>query len=820
MPDEMADVYRTFFHLGEVTEIRALGLRGKNPSWEGFCGGAGVVSGYFNDADAFSKAGAALDGAGASGVYFTLNPVKPDLLARSVNRLKGAPKFLTTDADIECLRWLPIDLDPVRPAGISSTDAELKRAADVAREVASWLENDLGFPKGIRACSGNGYHLTYRLSDLPNDEAHKALIKNSIDAVSDKFGTDQVEIDRKVGNPSRIWKCYSTSGRKGDSTKDRPHRKSYLFSDQATSLDGIGIVSIDALKKLASTAPEPDQTPKAKPPSGGQRQKSDLGPLDVEKYLNHFGIPFNLKAGKGGVAMYRLSQCLFDPNHGKNEASITQAPDGMLSYQCFHSSCSDKTWHDARRVISGEKSLAEYCEGYNPQWKPHTQKTTGIAVGNGAGDPGFLVENERGRIKFIPAKMANYLESQLKPVIYEGNDFSRMFFRYHASGVWRSYPKDAIRKFVRRLLGDHAKPAWLDSSVDVLASQVFKMPEELEFNPMLLNIANGMLHVETMEIKPHSPDYNSRVQLPVSFRKDATCTRWIEAIAQIFSDDLSKADVLQEFFGYALYPRILFPCCIFQIGQGRNGKGVVEKILCAMLGRANVSHVSLARMEENFGPVEIEGKLLNSCGETEAKPLDVTNFKKIVAGDEIQAQRKYLPDVKFTPIAKHLVSMNAFPGVKEKTDAFFRRIIVLEYRQKFEGEDDDKRLVDKLLEELDGIFKWSLEGLKRVLAREEIASPEAVSIAKERFREKVNPVIAFVKEACMLDVDAIQTNVKVLPADLYRAYGSWMEEAKLRSLGKNNFYEQILLNFPHVKKRRDGTRELFFGIGLLGSNEF
>ena len=35
-----------------------------------------------------------------------------------------------------------------------------------------------------------------------------------------------------------------------------------------------------------------------------------------------------------------------------------------------------------------------------------------------------------------------------------------------------------------------------------------------------------------------------------------------------------------------------------------------------------------------------------------------------------------------------------------QTEAFFRRIIVLEYNQRFEGSNDDKRLKDKLKSEL------------------------------------------------------------------------------------------------------------------------
>lgn len=361
----------------------------------------------------------------------------------------------------------------------------------------------------------------------------------------------------------------------------------------------------------------------------------------------------------------------------------------------------------------------------------------------------------------------------------------------------------------------------MDEAIDVLASQTFESPDKLEFDPMWLNLANGMFNVETMEMVPHAPSFNSRVQLTVKYREDSKCPRWIEAVAEIFADDLEKAKVLQEFFGYCLYPKILFPAALFQIGQGRNGKGVVERVLGAMLGKENVSHISMARMEESFGPAEIREKLLNSCGETEAKPLEVTNFKKIAAGDEIQAEVKYKPDVKFTPIAKHMISMNSFPGVKEKTDAFFRRIIVLEYKQKFEGVDDDPRLADKLMTELDGILKWALDGLKRVLENETIASPEVVQVAKERFRERVNPVLSFVKEACVVTGEAKKDGVHVLPPGLYREYVKWMEEAKLKPLGKQNFYEQIYLNYPNVKKKREnnGPREYFYGIGIRARDD-
>lgn len=548
------------------------------------------------------------------------------------------------------------------------------------------------------------------------------------------------------------------------------------------------------------------------------------------RYLDHYAVDYTIKQ-KDDVTIYRLARCVFDSGHTKNDAAINQSSQGMITYKCFHNSCQGNHWADARQIISGDNSVAQFCEGYDPNWtppprrrgRPRKKPPGEPKTSPSGGEKDFLIINpENGRARFNPARMANHLEEHLKPIIFEGKHFSDLFYKYDSSGVWKVYPKDSVAKIVRGELEDYATKGWVEGAVDLLATQTFTLPDKLVYDPMWLNLVNGMLNVETREMVPHSPTFQSRVQMSVKYREDTTCPKWIEALAEIFSDNVEKAAVLQEFFGYCLYPKILFPAALFQIGKGRNGKGVVEKILCAMLGKANVSHISMARMQESFGPVEIREKLLNSCGETESKPLDVTNFKGIAAGDEIQAEVKYKSDIKFDPIAKHMISMNSFPGIKEKTDAFFFRIIVLEYNQRFEGDAADTRLADKLLGELDGIFKWALDGLKIVLENEAISSPEVVARAKERFKEKANPVLNFVKEVCVLEKEAKQGGIRVLPADLYREYVKWMEEARSRkALGKQNFYEQMYLNYPNVKKKRatKETREYFFGIGLRSSGD-
>ncbi|HUT44363.1 MAG TPA: phage/plasmid primase, P4 family [Desulfobacterales bacterium] len=402
------------------------------------------------------------------------------------------------------------------------------------------------------------------------------------------------------------------------------------------------------------------------------------------------------------------------------------------------------------------------------------------------------------------------LEDKYKPILYEGKGFGETFFKYDPKiGVWKEFPVGKIKKFIRLELGKLAKPNWIKDSIDLFKDQLRVFPEDIPIDPMWLNLKNGMYHLIKKTLVPHSPKFNSRAQLNVEYRKDAECPLWTKSLKEIFADDTRKMEVLQQFFGYCLYPEIIFPAALFQIGGGANGKGVVDYILYTILGSNNVSHISMKRMEKDFGPVEIKDKLLNSCSETEKGLIEVTNFKKIAAGDMVQAEVKFKSDVKFRPIAKHIISMNEFPGIKDKTHAFYRRIIVLEYNQEFKGESDDKFLKKKLKKEIDAIFTWAIEGLEIVLEFTEILVPETVEDAKYRFKISQNPVLLYMDERCILDETFSEK-----PDDVYQDYIKWTDESKVKwPLGKIKFYEQLLINFK-IRKKREGTIQIFEGISL------
>lgn len=166
-------------------------------------------------------------------MYFVLNKIHPGLYARSPDVLTYSPRHTTSDLDVLERRWLLVDVDPDRPSGISSTDAEMRESIEVRDRVAKWIESTSDCQM-VQALSGNGAHLLMRTSN----ETTKEAIESFLDFLSDMFvGFSRVKIDSSVGKLAQLTKLYGTKSRKGYATTDRPHRFSKIERVRYDRLD-------------------------------------------------------------------------------------------------------------------------------------------------------------------------------------------------------------------------------------------------------------------------------------------------------------------------------------------------------------------------------------------------------------------------------------------------------------------------------------------------------------------------------------------------------------------------------------------------------
>lgn len=336
-----SDLLRTAIKLivpqGSVTEMRALGTA------------QGIVSGYFDDPEALAQAAADVDGL-AKGVLLMLNPVQPDLLARTNNRAIARPERTTSDSEITRRLWLMVDFDAKRSSGISATDGEHALAIAKARECREWLRS-IGWADPLFGDSGNGAHLLYRI-DLPNDAESTALIKNILIALGVRFSDAAVEVDPSTYNAARLTKFYGTMARKGSHTNERPHRRSGVIDAPAHD----SIVSLELLKTVAGMAPE------APAPS---RTTMAGTSLDMDKWLADRGVPIR-KHGPWGTGGYKwvLELCPWNGEHTDGAAFIVKLHSGAIAAGCLHSSCAGKGWRDLR-------------DKWEPDWRTRRERPAG-----------------------------------------------------------------------------------------------------------------------------------------------------------------------------------------------------------------------------------------------------------------------------------------------------------------------------------------------------------------------------------------------------------------------------------------------------------
>jgi hypothetical protein len=338
---------------GQVVELRIPRVEGKKRT----------DSGYFTDLKRLAAEAVKYDGR-ASGTYITLNPVEPALLARAENRVREWADLTTSDDYIARRRWLPIDCDPKvngkkRPAGISSTEEEHTTAIAKTGEIREWLAA-AGWPDPIEADSGNGGALLYQI-DLPNDDASKALVEACLKAIAGRFGDDAVDIDTSVYNAARIWKLYGTLAGKGDSTKDRPHRRASLLYVP----ESIRPVPIGLLRTLARQG-EPEQTER-------REQGATRGGIDAEQWLRKHNISIaSQKPGKAGSTIYTLEACPFNADHAAPDACVIQHRSGALIFKCQHDSCKLHDWRALRERF--EPGVYERRNGAQPQDEQQPRK--------------------------------------------------------------------------------------------------------------------------------------------------------------------------------------------------------------------------------------------------------------------------------------------------------------------------------------------------------------------------------------------------------------------------------------------------------------
>jgi len=793
-------------------------------------GNSGTISGYYSNHDLLAQKAAELNRLYT--LYVTLNRVNPALLARRANRIETRATRTTSDGDIVRRCWLPIDVDPVRPAGVSATGEEHHLALERARELAEWLVDKLGFPRPVMADSGNGGHVLFRI-DLPNDEKSTQLVQEALRALDFKFSDSQVVVDAGVFNPARIWKLYGTVSRKGDHTAERPHRMARLLHVP----ESIEAVPAKLLRALARTLPaEP------KP----QRQRRD-GKLDVGRWLKEQKVAVLREAeysGRLGRGRKWLIVCPWN-NHDDGAAYVIQFDSGAITAGCLHASCQGRSWHDLRDAYEpGWRERKGKRRRAKPQAKQdESARESDLASATEADqiEEAYEADDDPFRLARIvlramptlkwwrsefyvwehPAyRLIHNEDLRARVTILVKEEFDRIAAE-QAEDDQADAPKR--RKVSRPLISNvflaleslcnlqwaHEPPTWLIDDPPFPAEEC-------------LVTKTGILHLPSLvagrpSLFPPSEDLFTTNFVDYEFDPAATCPLWQQFLNQLWADDPSSISTLQEIMGYLLTPDTSQQKIFAFIGPTRSGKGTIGRVLRALVGEQNVAAPSLSNLQSDFGLQPLLGKTVAVIGDARLSGRSdmATIVERLlsISGEDAQTvNRKHLPQVTTQLKVRFVLLSNELPRLADASATLPSRMILLKFTQSWLGR-EDKKLTSKLLAELPGILNWAIHGWHRLRQRGYFVQPESGQELIDQLNEISSPVKAFVNECCVLD-----SCHQVCISDLYAAWKLWCERKGKRPGTEQTFGRDLRAAVPSLeitRPRSDTDRKRHYvGIGL------
>lgn len=365
---------------------------------------------------------------------------------------------------------------------------------------------------------------------------------------------------------------------------------------------------------------------------------------------------------------------------------------------------------------------------------------------------------------------------------------------------------DALRA-VCQLPNDTRTPAWLDDEPS--------RPDPSE----IVCCRNGLLHMPSGELMPHSPLFFGSSSLSYSYDPDADIPmEWLKFLTTIWPNDPSAILTLQEIFGYLLGTDTDQQKLFLLTGPKRSGKGTIGRIMGATFGADAVVSPTLASLQTNFGLAPLINKPVGIIADARlSSRADQQNLAErllSISGEDKQTiDRKFLPAWNGKLSTRFVIMTNELPRIADASGALASRFIVLTMTKSFYGM-EDRGLTARLLDELPGILNWALAGWRRLKERGYFKQPDSSADAIADLEALSSPISAFLRDCCEVNpLSAVGVD------DIYNAWVRWCkDQGRDHSGNKQTFGRDLRSAVPGLKTsqtRVDGSRERHYeGVAL------
>ena len=339
-----------------------------------------------------------------------------------------------------------------------------------------------------------------------------------------------------------------------------------------------------------------------------------------------------------------------------------------------------------------------------------------------------------------------------------------------------------------------------------------------------INFRNGFFDVLEWKLIEHDPEYYAMNQIPWTIDPewkppdDPGRNNIVEEFLHTCVPDVEDRKMFWEFLGYSMTIDTGFQKFLTLTGPGSTGKSVVIGLMEGLVGPDNLANISLQDLNNRFYPSALHLKLLNTCADIPSLGMqNIDNLKKATGNDALIYERKGKDVSFFHSYCKLVFSANEIPlNLDEKSDAFYRRILILCMDQKIAPEERDPHLLKKLGTESAYIVFHALLGLQRLHKQGRFTESSRCRRAIRELRHRADNVQAFI-DTCIRKMPGKRTQ----RSRIFEAYEDYCHDNRRQSCGKGRFFERLNEHFTLKRYETDGY--CYQDIVLItgdGENEF
>ncbi|MCE9554887.1 MAG: DUF5906 domain-containing protein, partial [Planctomycetes bacterium] len=272
-------------------------------------------------------------------------------------------------------------------------------------------------------------------------------------------------------------------------------------------------------------------------------------------------------------------------------------------------------------------------------------------------------------------------------------------------------------------------------------SEVPVAPEQLDCEPFLLAVQNGILDLRTGDLLPHDPKHLITKLSPAAYHPDALCPLYDQFISQLMRGNVELIEYLDRLCGWFLTGDISHQILPIFFGQGCNGKSTLVDLMLYVMGdHACIAPESLlssgSRDEHPTQLADLQGRRLVVASETEhGCPLRTAQLKRLTGDGRIKARKMRGDHYEFQRTHKMVLVTNNRPPMEENTHAIWRRLKLVPFNANISN--PDLEMLAKLKGEADGVLtRWALACRRWHTDAKNMREPTSVTQATEAYRQE------------------------------------------------------------------------------------